>query len=290
MNECVIKWSGSKRYQANQIVSLFPAEIDTYYEPFIGGGSVLLCLLQSKEHNVTRYICSDLNADLINLWNAVMKNPKDLIADYTEKWTHMKSLTDIDAKRAYYNSIRDLYNSNRSAFDFHFLTRFAFNGLIRYNSSGGFNSPYHYGRDGIIPESLRDIILEASNLLNQYDIQFICQDYSAINPQSNDFCYFDPPYAGVKKNAMYLGNFDSGRFFSFIQKFPCRFALSYDGYTDGVELHDNHIEIEQLNHQFIKSGKSSYGRLVTEDAYDVFDSLYLNYEPIIKKEVQKTLW
>lgn len=37
MFEPVIKWSGSKRSQANEILKYFPKEIDTYYEPFCGG-------------------------------------------------------------------------------------------------------------------------------------------------------------------------------------------------------------------------------------------------------------
>lgn len=36
-----IKWTGSKRKQAPYIVSQFPKEINTYYECFVGGASVL---------------------------------------------------------------------------------------------------------------------------------------------------------------------------------------------------------------------------------------------------------
>lgn len=48
MFEPVIKWSGSKRKQASEILTYFSKEIDTYYEPFCGGASVLRCLLDSK--------------------------------------------------------------------------------------------------------------------------------------------------------------------------------------------------------------------------------------------------
>lgn len=37
-----IKWSGSKRSQAEEIIKHFPEFIDTYYEPFVGGASVSL--------------------------------------------------------------------------------------------------------------------------------------------------------------------------------------------------------------------------------------------------------
>ena len=41
MFQPAIKWSGSKRSQANEIITYFPKEIDIYYEPFCGGASVL---------------------------------------------------------------------------------------------------------------------------------------------------------------------------------------------------------------------------------------------------------
>ena len=37
MFQPVIKWSGSKRSQANDILKFFPKQINTYYEPFCGG-------------------------------------------------------------------------------------------------------------------------------------------------------------------------------------------------------------------------------------------------------------
>ena len=41
----LIKWKGSKRRQATTILEHFPAQIDTYYEPFLGSGAVLYRLL-----------------------------------------------------------------------------------------------------------------------------------------------------------------------------------------------------------------------------------------------------
>ena len=47
LQHVLIKWTGSKRRQAGQIVAKFPRQIATYYEPFLGGGSVLYELLGS---------------------------------------------------------------------------------------------------------------------------------------------------------------------------------------------------------------------------------------------------
>ena len=38
----VIKWSGSKRSQCEDILEYFPQTINTYYEPFCGGCSMLM--------------------------------------------------------------------------------------------------------------------------------------------------------------------------------------------------------------------------------------------------------
>ena len=44
MFQPVIKWSGSKRSQASEIIKYFPKQIDTYFEPFCGGAALALDL------------------------------------------------------------------------------------------------------------------------------------------------------------------------------------------------------------------------------------------------------
>ena len=54
----IIKWTGSKRYQAPCIVDKFPKTINTYFEPFLGGGSVLGELLERLEAGT--YKCNNI--------------------------------------------------------------------------------------------------------------------------------------------------------------------------------------------------------------------------------------
>ena len=44
-----IKWVGGKTQIIDDVLSKFPTEIINYHEPFVGGGSVLLCIIESNE-------------------------------------------------------------------------------------------------------------------------------------------------------------------------------------------------------------------------------------------------
>ena len=72
MIESVIKWSESKRSQAATIKPFLPETYGTYYEPFIGGGSMLYALSSEKS------MCGDIYEPLIDLWKEIRDNPTAL--------------------------------------------------------------------------------------------------------------------------------------------------------------------------------------------------------------------
>lgn len=274
MFQPVIKWSGSKRSQCENIIKYFPKEIDTYYEPFCGGASVCRALMESKDHKVNKFVCSDLNRDLINLWNAVKNRPKEVADYYKILWTEMNKNDDKAIKRAYFENVRERYNKERNPLDFMFIMRTTTNGMPRYNSKGEFNNSFHITRNGINPDTLEKIIFEWSDLLNKNNVEFRHCSYIEIEPQENDFIYMDPPYANTK--GMYFDKFDNQEFFVWMKTIPCGYAFSYDG-TSGNENHTYDVPTDLYNeHVYIKSGNSSFKRIkeVAKDAV-VYESLYL---------------
>ena len=181
---------------------------------------------------------------------------------------------DQSYKRSYYENVRERYNKEHDPLDFMFIDRTCFNGLIRYNSKGEFNSPYHLNRNGIRPNVLRTIVSEWSDLLKLNDVRFNCNSYDNISPKCNDFIYLDPPYANT--NGMYNGDFDNDGFFKWMKELKCKFALSYDGIsgeTDNTykvpsDVYDKHV--------YVKSGNSSFKRIKQSDNNTiVYESLYL---------------
>lgn len=271
----VIKWSGSKRSQAATILKYFPKDIDTYYEPFCGGASMLNALIHSGI-SVRHFICTDINKDLINLWNYIKCKPYDIVEYYTDKWKLMNEKKDSSQsfKREFYEKIRDNFNNKRNPLDFMFLDRTCFNGLIRYNSEGKFNSPYHLNRNGIQPDKFAKIVEEWSDSLNNNDVFFRCCSYEEIKTTENDFMYLDPPYANTK--GMYFGNFNNEDFFKWLKKQSSKWILSYDG-KSGEDDHTYEVPQYLYNeHVYIKSGNSSFKRIKeTDKDAMVYESLYI---------------
>lgn len=273
MFQPVIKWSGSKRSQCQNIIKYFPKEINTYYEPFCGGASVLRGLLES-DIKVKQYVCSDLNEGLIELWKLIKEDPVSVSNHYEKLWTELNQYEGKAIKRQYFETVRERYNKEHNPLDFMFIMRTTTNGMPRYNQKGEFNNSFHITRNGIDPERLRKIINEWSVLLNKNNVCFKCCSYDTIIPQKGDFMYLDPPYAGTK--GMYFGGFDNKNLFEYLRKIDCSWAMSYDGIS-GKE--DNTFEVPQdlyNEHLYIKSGNSSFKRVIgkSNDSI-VYESLYI---------------
>lgn len=286
----VIKWTGSKRKQSEEIISHFPKEIDTYYEPFLGGGSVMYRLLIS-EIKINNLICSDVNEDLINLWNMIKIEPKRLAEGYESLWNELNKDDDIDRKKEYFNTVRARYNANRSPIDFLFISRTCVNGKIRYNRRGEFNNSFHVTRNGIISKTMAKIINDWSEKINSSNVSFVHQDYSIINAKKDDYIYLDPPYAGTTD--MYYGGIDLNKFYEWLGNQKCKYALSFDG-TSGEDNYMTKIPIALYDkHIFIENGNSTFKKVDKGKNEMVSESLYikemLNVSAVVLENLKKDL-
>lgn len=274
-----IKWSGSKRSQVDTILTYFPKEIDTYYEPFCGGANTLYALLHS-DIKVNKYICSDLNKDLIDLWNAIKDNPTHLVTKYTKMWGELNKDDNGERRKAYYHMVRDRFNAERDPVDFLFINRTTTNGLIRYNQKGEFNNSFHFSRKGIVPNTLESILLTWHKAIIENDVQFLLSDYKHLTPKTDDFLYMDPPYFKTFNggSGMYMkGTMDYQEFFEFLRNLPCGYLLSFDGKQGEV---DNTYELDPNlydKHIYIDSGVSSFKRIKEKEIINVQESLYIKY-------------
>ena len=275
MFEPAIKWSGSKRKQAEEIINRMPREIGTYYEPFCGGCSVLRRLLSSNEHEVGRFVCSDANSNLINLWKAIKECPVFLASTYTHMWKELNKDEDLERKKEYFNMVRERFNIAPQPQDFLFIMRTTVNGKPRYNKEGKFNNTFHVTRKGIEPGRFKNVIDEWSNLLVKRKVEFICQDYRKVNPEKGDFLYLDPPYAGT--TGMYYGGIELDPLWDYLRNVKCGYALSFDGKIDGGEDFTYSVpEDIYTRNEYLKGGNSAFRRVIGKNNHaEILESLYV---------------
>lgn len=262
----LIKWTGSKRSQANLIFANFPP-YNNYYEPFLGGGAVLF--LAAKLGSVA----SDLYCPLIDLWQTVQENPDYLIENYRIQWENLqKNLPE------YYYLVRKSFNDNPNPLDLNFLMRTCVNGVVRFNGNGIFNNSFHLSRRGMEPERFEKIVRQWNQKI--YGVKFLCQDYAETVSLSKkgDFIYFDPPYAGNRQR--YTANLDIKQFFTVLadlNKRDVKWALSFDGRRGFNDLSYPVPQDLFKRHLLLKSGYSTSGKVLNESLEQVHESLYLNF-------------
>jgi DNA adenine methylase len=266
----VIKWSGSKRSQALKLVSNFP-ECDTYYEPFLGGGSVLYVAINTI--NPPNVIASDICKPLIELWKIIQEDPDKLAKSYQIYWDRLQ----MEGQKFFYD-IRDRFNNEQRPEDLFFLTRTCVNGLIRFNRAGKFNNSFHHTRRGIHPGTLKEIILDWSKTVA--NVKFICSDYTKIlsKASSSDFVYLDPPYFNT--NGRYYGRIDYNKLINqlkYLNKKSVKYILSFDGYRGEKDYPTNLPENLFKRHWLIESGNSSFKKVMDHQSQMVLESVYLNF-------------
>lgn len=264
----VIKWSGSKRSQATEIISKIP-KYNKYFEPFLGGGSIMYAINPSKA------TCSDICEPLIKLWLTIQNDPVGLADYYENQWNKMQS----EGYQVYYE-IREEFNNDFSPYALLFLSRTCVNGLIRFNKDGKFNNSLHYSRKGIDPKTLRNIISDWSIAIQ--NIEFITSDYKEAtkDAKNGDFVYLDPPYFNTKGRYYNLTTIDFEEFFEYLRDLNTRgvnWALSFDGKTTAK---DYSIELPKdlfVNHYYLHAGNSAFKKVMDKQKNVIHESLYTNY-------------
>lgn len=201
-----IKWAGGKTQLLNIITENLPDSYNNYYEPFIGGGAVLLSVKHEKA------LINDINEQLINLYIQI----RDSVDDVLNK---INNLDSVPCTKEFYYSIREQYNQKilsgekdaQAAALMIWLNKHCFNGLYRVNSKGLFNVPFNNRVKGksVDESNIRAI----SDYLNQAKVNITCMDFeeACTTVSAGDFVYFDSPYVPESETA-YFTDYAKGGF------------------------------------------------------------------------------
>ena len=184
-----LKWPGGK-YRLVERISKALGDGNRLIEPFVGSGAIFL------NTNYDQYLLADNNPDLINLYETLHQEGEQFIEE-------VRPLFQPETNNAEtYYSLRDDFNSSKdirhkSAL-FIYLNRHCYNGLCRYNQSGGFNSPFGRYKKPHFPEATMQAFHQKAR---HATIQLSCFTETMQQAKEGDIVYCDPPYVPLSKTA-----------------------------------------------------------------------------------------
>lgn len=184
-----LNYVGGKYKLLNEIIPLFPNDINTFVDLFGGGLNVGINV------NANKILYNDIESHVVEL----MK--------YLKNTEIQKLLMEIDELIEKYNlskenaegflKLREYYNeSNNNPIVFYTMLCFAFNYQIRFNQNGKYNMPFGKNRSSFNP-ALKQKFIAFVNALHNKNIVFENMDFIQYNFEqlnSGDFVYCDPPY------------------------------------------------------------------------------------------------
>jgi DNA adenine methylase len=272
----LLKWVGNKQKQADAIISYFPAQFGTYFEPFLGSGGVLGVLAPKTA------FASDTFAPLVHIWQTLHSDKEVLKQQYAERHALISQL----GKKAAYERVLASYNKSPNGADLLFLCRACYGGVVRFRKHDGYMSTPVGAHEPVSPESFGKRV-EAWHARTQ-GTRFLHLDFADAmdRAQRDDLIYCDPPYVDSQTILYGAQAFSLQRLFDSISACKARgvyVVLSIDGTKySGQKLCDVAIPSGLFEREaFVNVGRSMLKRfqmdgLSLED-HEVHDRLLLTY-------------
>jgi DNA adenine methylase len=187
----IVKWAGGKRQIMNQLLENKPKKFKHYFEPFVGGGALLLELAPIHA------TINDSNKELMYVYKC-LRNKR-----LFKKFYEICKLHEQNHSEEYYYQVRDVdrkksvyakMNVPEKAARCVYLNKACFNGLYRVNGKGQFNVPS--GKYEKIHCFDEDNIQALHRYFHKRKPVILNKDFADAvrTAKAGDFVYFDPPY------------------------------------------------------------------------------------------------
>ena len=236
-----LKWPGGK-YRISTTIRARLQPGQRLIEPFTGSGAVFL------NTDYRQYLLADSNGDLINLYRHLVSEGEEFISRCRQLFQAKNN-----NERAFYrlrNEFNKCTDSRRKSVLFLYLNRHCYNGLIRYNASGEFNTPFgRYVKPYFPEKEMRHFIGAAQKA------EFLHAGFreSMGLAQRGDMVYCDPPYAPLGRTA-YFTDYHPGGFKWMQQEQLAQLAR---GLADrGIPVVISNHDTPEIRHLYKNSGAS----------------------------------
>ena len=182
-----MNYIGNKYKLLEQIVPIFPKNIDIFVDMFCGGLDVSLNV------DVLNKMCNDKESHIIdfyiNIKNLSGEEVHNKILEIVQKYD--LTLTNSEG----YKKLRDEYNKENNWVLFYSLIAHSFNHQLRYNNKGEFNMPFGKNRscyNRALQSRLKEFVNKVDSSYSFTNLDFRDLDLSKLT--KNSFVYCDPPY------------------------------------------------------------------------------------------------
>ncbi len=290
-----LNYIGGKYRLLNQILPLFPNDIDRFVDLFAGGCNVGINV------NANKIFFNDNLTFLVEMYQTFQTTSLDSIIDHIESRIAKFNLSQTNEEG--YKLMRSLYNKDKNPLDLFVLIAYSFNHQIRFNNSHQFNNPFGRNRSSFnaqMKKNLENFIIRIKEK-ECYFSKLCFTDFNFSVFGKNDFFYCDPPYL------ITTGTYNDGKrgfkgwslteevqlldLLNDLNQKKIKFALSnvieHKGKSNDILkswVNSNSYNINYLSSNY---SNSNYQTIV-RDKKATIEVLITNYEPI-KTTSQKRL-
>ncbi len=232
-----IKSQGIKSKLVPWIMQIAPKTNGRWIEPFLGTGVVAF------NSGYKEAILNDINPHIINFYKNVQNKTitADTIKQYLEKEGALLRKAENNGYE-HYLKVRNRFNNEFSPYDFIFLSRAGFNGMMRFNKKGSWNIPFCKKPDRFAQAYITKISNQVSAVSKIIEPKpkwvFHNKSFADIISLAtkDDIIYCDPPYYG--RYVDYYNGWteqDEEQLFDLLSKTKAKFILSTWHHNDWRE-------------------------------------------------------
>jgi len=168
-----------------------------WIEPFFGTGVVGF---NSPVNGI--HIVGDTNPHIINFYQQLQSGEitPHTMRTYLERESKLLEMADEDGY-THYRLVRNRFNQEHSPYDFIFLSRAGFNGMMRFNKSGDWNIPFCKKPGRFAPAYITKIcnqVRSVAQIIRKKEWKFNNAPFleTIALAGEGDIIYCDPPYYG----------------------------------------------------------------------------------------------
>ena len=183
-----LNYIGGKYRLLNQILPLFPENINTFVDLFSGGANVGINVPANK------HIFNDMNIKINDMFRYFNSIDSKTAVNQVKARINQYNLSKTN--EAAYLEFRKMYNESPNPLDLYVLSSFSYNYQFRFNNSMEFNNPFGRNRSSFSLNMERNLV-KFIDRLREIDACFTDNYFEDMDLRfltDNDFVYMDPPY------------------------------------------------------------------------------------------------